>query len=51
MNPTIGGTTKKPRYPIVEIEVSALPLLKFFDFPAILNTNGITQETPIPIKR
>ena len=49
MNPTIGGTTKNPRQPMVEIEVSEVPLLKLFDFPAMLNTSGTTQETPSPI--
>ncbi|MFV5696130.1 hypothetical protein ACM55G_11915 [Flavobacterium sp. LB3P122] len=48
INLTIGGA-KNPRYPIVEIEVSTLPLLKPFDFPAILKINGTTQETPIQI--
>ena len=49
IKPTIGGTIKKPRYPIVEMEVNAEPLLKLFDLPAMLNTNGTVQETPIPI--
>lgn len=50
MKPTIGGTNRKPRYPIVEIEVNAEPLLNFVDLPAMLKTNGTTQETPTPIK-
>src|SRR5690349_12319350 len=48
IKPTIGGTNKKPKYPIVEIEVKAEPLLNFDDLAAMLKTKGTTQETPTP---
>ncbi|MEO6915321.1 MAG: hypothetical protein ABI151_06355 [Chitinophagaceae bacterium] len=50
MKPTIGGTSKKPRYPIVETAAIAEPLVIPDDRPAILKTIGTTQDTPSPAR-
>ena len=48
IKPTMGGTSKKPRYPMVDTAASDWPVLAPFTLPAILKTSGTTQETPNP---
>ena len=49
--PIIGGTSKNPRYPSEEMEASAAPGFDMGIFPARLNTNGTTQDTPKPVSK
>ena len=46
--PTNGGISKKPKYPIVDMEANAVPLLIFVDRPAIWKTVGTIHDTPNP---
>src|SRR5450631_2360370 len=48
IKPTMGGTSKKPRYPMVDTAANDCPVFTFFIFPAMLNTNGTMQDTPRP---
>ena len=47
-NPIKGGPMRKPKKPMVETAVIAIPTSSFFDFPAALYTSGTTDDTPKP---
>src|SRR5258708_28884038 len=49
-DPTSGGTIKNPRYPTVDTDAIADPLLIPTERPAMLKTIGITQDTPKPVR-
>src|SRR5258708_3945072 len=49
--PMSGGPSKKPRKLMLETAASAKPGDIFPVFPASPNTNGTTQDTPIPINK
>lgn len=51
INPIMGGPNRNPKNPILETAVKAIPGDMVFDFPAELNTNGTTDETPNPTNK
>ena len=49
--PINGGPIRKPRYPIVDTAANAIPGDNVLLRPAVLYTNGTTEDTPAPTKR
>ena len=49
--PINGGPIRKPKKPIVETAAMATPADITFDLPAVLYTNGTTDDTPNPTSK